>query len=107
VTGFNHNDAPELVVAVPAVYFQALAAKFHHGDSKFGRRPVVAWDDAGFALVADLRAGRLVRAADDPVFVGLEPVPGSSRPPSRRGRRTEDEKGTYAVSTPGGEDGTE
>ncbi|MER7176799.1 hypothetical protein [Streptomyces mesophilus] len=35
-------------------------------------RPVVAWDDAGFALVADTTKGRLVRANKYSNFAGLQ-----------------------------------
>ncbi|SRR6266545_1302855 len=36
--------------------------------------PVVAWDDAGHALIADTSAGKLVRASEDPNFGGLRPA---------------------------------
>lgn len=82
------RDESEMIVAVPAAHGQRLVAKFHFGDRRFGKRPVIAWDDEGYALIADMRAGRLVRAADDPVFVGLEPAPG---PTSGRPRPQQDE----------------
>ncbi|MEU9657561.1 hypothetical protein [Streptomyces chartreusis] len=34
-------------------------------------QPVIAWDEQGWALIADHDTGRLVRAAQEPRFAGL------------------------------------
>lgn len=63
---------------VPLIPSRGLAALYNvngrGGRPRTLRRPVLAWSEGGEALVADMRQGRLVRAADDPCFVGLEPL---------------------------------
>ncbi|WP_199551413.1 hypothetical protein [Streptomyces sp. N35] len=58
---------------IPAteVYIARYKVETEQG-THYETRPIVAWDDTGYALVADTKKGRLVRANKDSNFAGLQ-----------------------------------
>jgi hypothetical protein len=67
-----NTTEPTPAPIIPATGPRLVARFLGKGGRRVLHRPVVAYDEQGFALIVDLKAGRLVRANANPIFAGLE-----------------------------------